>query len=181
MKIFKYLAFIFYLGCNSSEKSIPRQTVKDTATKIENVPSVSVRPAAKSIGDLQKFVWSPDHPDTTGYLCEMRFADEYAMNFFHGQCIYFFFTYTTYAQNYQLVQMEWTYKTDCLLDISFLERANGVKRHPRHGDIFAVYRLINDTTLSVEYKFPEWVQKVNQIAKDSLFPQKLYLRNPGGS
>lgn len=175
------MALLYCLGCNSSEKPIPRQTVNDTNTKRENIPSDSVRPKAMSIGDLQKFVWSPDHPDTTGYLCEMRFADEYAMNFFHGQCIYFFFTYTTYAQDYQQVRLEWTYKTDCLLNMSFLEKGNGAKRHPKHGDIFAIYRLLNDTTLDVEYKFPEWVTKVNQIAKDSLFPKRLYLRNPDGS
>lgn len=157
MRKFKYLIWLFCFGCNSSEKPLPSQTVKDTASKKDNLQPASFKPTAKSIEDLHKFVWSPDHPDTTGYLCEMRFADEYAMNFFHGQCIYFFFTYTTHAQNYQQVQLEWTYKTDCLLDMSFLEKANGVKRHPKHGDIFSVYRLVNDTTLSVEYKFPEWV------------------------
>lgn len=163
------------------ENPIQKQTAGKTATKREKVPSDSLKPIAKSIGDLHKFVWSPHHADTTAYLCEMQFADEYAMNFFHGQCIYFFFTYTTDAQDYQQVQLEWTYKTDCLLNMSFLEKANGAKLYPKHGDIFAIYRLLNDTTLDVEYKFPEWVQKVNQIAKDSLFPQRLYLRNSVGS
>lgn len=181
MRIFRYIVLLFCFGCNSQETSVPTQTIKDTATNKEKLEITSNRPTAKSIGDLQKFVWSPDHSDTTGYLCEMHFADEYAMNFFHGQCIWFFFTYTTYAPEYQQIQLEWTYKTDCLLNMSFLEKANGVKHYPKHGDIFAIYRLQNDTTLTVEYKFPEWVQKVNQIAKDSLFPQRLYVRNSGGS
>lgn len=111
----------------------------------------------------------------------MQFSDEYAMNFFHGQCIYFFFTSTTRAKDYQQVQLIWTYKRDCLLNMSFLEKTNGVKSYPKHGDLFAIYQLINDTTLSVEYKFPEWVQKVNQIAQDSLFPQLLHLKEPNGS
>jgi hypothetical protein len=181
MRLTKYLIFLLCVGCNLPERPAKEQKKYNTARQKDSSTRIAPRSGATSIEDLRKYVWSPDHPDTTGYLCEMRFADEYAMNFFHGQCIWFFFTHTTFAQKYQQVQLNWTYKTDCLLNMSFLEKANGAKRHPKHGDIFAIYRLHNDTTINVEYKFPEWVQKVNQIAKDSLFPQRLYLRNPGGS
>lgn len=179
MKILKLLICFYLLGCTSSEQRNKRPSV--SPLRKDSSQQVIVIRRAKSIEDLPNYTWTAHHPDTTGYLCEIHFKDEYAINFFHGQCAYFFFTSTTYAKSQQQVQLIWTYKTDCSLDLPFLEKANGVKRYPKHGDIFATYRLINDTTLCVKYTFPDWVKKVNQIARDSLFPQMLYLEKPGGT
>lgn len=176
MRIIKYLVCLCCLGCNSPEKHTSKNTTLVPPIKQDSLQQASVKPVAKSIDDLPIYTWGPHHPDTTSYLCEMKFEDEYAMVFFHAQCIYFFFTSTTHAKDYQQVQLIWTYKSDCLLNMSFLERSNDVKQYPRYGNRFATYKLINDTTLWVEYMFPEWVQKVNQIARDSLFPQRLYLK-----
>jgi hypothetical protein len=173
------LLCLLYWGCNTSDTTNVKAGEMPVMT--DSIIKDAVRPAAKSIEKLVNYTWEAHHPDTTNFLCEMKFVDEYAMIFFHGQCIYFFFTYTTHAQDYQQVQLEWTYKKDCLLDMSFFEDANGVRNFPKLGDHFATYRLVNDSTLGVEYKFPEWVQKVNQIAQDSLFPQRLFLKNPHGS
>lgn len=182
MRIITILICFWFLSCKQSEKNATKQKTIDTVNKYsDTLQSTSNNWIAKSISDLPNYTWRPHHADTTNYICEVRFKDEYAMLFFHGQCIYFFFTYTTYAKDYQQVQLEWTYKTDCMLDMSFLEKTNGVKRRPKHGDTFATYKLINDTTLSVKYEFPDWVQKVNQISQDSLFPQRLYIQKPDGT
>ncbi len=72
--------------------------------------------------------------------------------------------------------MIWSYKTDCLLDMKFLNDDNGVKKYPRTGDYFCDYSLVNDTIIKVEYRFPEWIKAVNDNAKDSIFPTYLYLQ-----
>ena len=176
MRIIKYLVCLCYLGCNSPEKHTTKHTTTVPPITKDSSQQTPVKPAATSIGDLVNYTWAPKHPENTGYLCEMKFQDEHTIIFFHAQCAYFFFTRTTYAKDYQQVRLIWTYKTDCLLDMSFLERSNGAKKYPRYGDTFATYKLINDTTVRAEYMFPQWVQKVNQIAKDSLFPHHLYRR-----
>lgn len=137
--------------------------------------SLSPPQTAKSISDLPQFLWMPEQPESGGYFCQLAFEDEYVVYWFHGQCGYYFFTYTTYAQTFQQVALIWTYKTDCLLDMSLLEKSYGLKRYPRHGDIFATYKLKNDSTLNVEYHFPDWVKEVNSAANYPLFPKELYI------
>ena len=174
MKRIIYFFCLSIFSCNLSEK--PANTANGGTTNIDSLQLKGKTWTAKSIEDLANYTWRPNHSDTSNYDCEVMFYDEYALYKFNGQCYYFFFTYTTLAKDYQQVQLEWTYKTDCMLDMSFLGKSNGIKRHPRRGDSFATYRLINDSTLSVAYNFPKWVHKVNEIAGDSLFPQRLYIK-----
>lgn len=176
MKFTGLIVSIFLISCSSSERRNNPAT-EDTGTSKSLPVTDSV---AKSISDLPKFVWVPV-ATTNSYLCELRFADEYAVYLFNGQCAYYFFTGTTYAKGMEQVRLEWTFKTDCSTNLKFLHSANGIDKVPKHGDDFATFKLENDTTLTVSYDFPEWVKRVNSIAHDSLFPVKYVLRRPGGA
>jgi hypothetical protein len=117
--------------------------------------------------------WAPNHPDTTNYMCEITLHEITALYWYHGQCGYDYFTYLTSDST---IEVLWSYRTDCILNMDFLEKSNGIKKYPKRGDTFATMTLTNDTILKVKYNFPEWVKKVNEIAKDSLFPTYYYLR-----
>lgn len=125
------------------------------------------------ISDDQFIRWAPDHPDTASYLCEITLHEITALYWFHGQCGYDYFTYVTSDTT---IDVLWSYRTDCILDMEFLEKSNGIKKYPKRGDDFATFTLINDTTLKVKYNFPGWTKKVNEIAKDSMFPNYYYLQ-----
>jgi len=121
-----------------------------------------------------KFIhWAPNHPDTTNYMCEITLHKITALYWYHGQCGYDYFTYLTSDTT---IDVLWSYRTDCILNMDFLEKSNGINKYPKRGDNFATLTLVNDTTLKVKYNFPEWTKKVNEIAKDSLFPAYYYLQ-----
>ena len=117
--------------------------------------------------------WAPKHPDTTNYMCEITLHEITALYWYHGQCAYDYFTYLTSDTT---IEVLWSYRTDCILNMDFLEKSNGIKKYPKCGDKFATMTLINDTTLKVKYNFPDWTMKVNTITKDSLFPTYYYLK-----
>lgn len=62
-----------------------------------------------------------------------------------------------------------------MLDMDMLESSHGVEAYPRHGEVFATLRQLNDTVLQATYAYPAWVQRVNAIAGDSLFATYYYL------
>ena len=117
--------------------------------------------------------WAPNRPDTTNYMCEITLHEITALYWFQGQCAYDYFTYLTSDST---IDVLWSYRTDCILNMDFLEKPNGVKKYPKRGDKFATFTLINDKTIKVKYNFPEWTKRVNEIAKDSLFPTYYYLQ-----
>ncbi len=117
--------------------------------------------------------WAPQHLDTTNYMCEITLHEITALYWYHGQCAYDYFTYLTSDTT---IDVLWSYRTDCILNMEFLESSNGIKKHPKRGDTFATIILKNDTTLKVKYNFPEWTMKINTITKDSLFPTYYFLK-----
>ncbi len=122
--------------------------------------------------DDKYFFWSPNHPEPKGFMCEITLHDKTALYWYHGQCQYDYFTYLISDTT---IEVLWSYRTDCILNMDFLEKSNGIKKYPKRGDTFATMTLTNDTTLKVKYNFPEWAKKVNAITKDSLFPTYYYL------
>lgn len=119
------------------------------------------------------FNWKTNHEGTGNYMCEIEMEDQYLIHWFHGQCAYYYFTYVTTDTT---VDMHWSYKTDCKLDMDFLEKSHGEKEFPKKGDLFATYTMINDSTLQAKYYFPKWTKKINEIAKDSLFATFYYMK-----
>ena len=148
---------------------------KITLNTIETVMPVSYNYAPKK--ETPYFVtnkhWVTKHADYVNYLCEIIFKEEYAVYHYHGQCHYSYFTNKTGNEN--TLELYWSYKTDCLLNMDFLEKPNGIKKYPKRGDSFAQYTLVNDSTIRVNYYFPEWIKKINMITKDSIFPAYFYL------
>jgi hypothetical protein len=121
-----------------------------------------------------KFIhWAPHHSDTTNYMCEISLHEITVLYWYHGQCGYDYFTYITSDTTIDIL---WSYRTDCILNMDFLEKSNGIKKYPKLGDTFATFTLINDSTLKVKYNYLDWTKKVNRIAKDSLYPIFYYLK-----
>lgn len=172
--LYIFLILIF-TGCkkeNAEEKPKFKKPLTEKVTEKE----------PKRIGDYMSdnkdFVWSAKQSDTASYWVRLTFQKEFVVYQFHGQCLYWFFTnhYYTKADKIELL---WTYKTDCLLDMKFLRYSNGVEKYPKNGDSFCEYTLVNDSVMKVDYKFPEWIKKINETERDSIFPHYLYLESKG--
>jgi hypothetical protein len=181
MKTLLYLLIIAgVLGCQDKRKSSPvsSETVKKA---IDSIPQKKVKRATKRdldfdnyyAGDTSFITWRTKHADTTQYLCEMIIREDFILHNYSGQCAYYYFTYKTSDTT---MDMLWSYKVDCTGGVDFLEKSNGVKKHPKLGDTFCTFTLKNDSVIKVKYYFPEWVRRVNTIAKDSLFPAYFYLK-----
>ncbi|MEI7508825.1 MAG: hypothetical protein WCJ62_05100 [Flavobacterium sp.] len=169
------LIFIFLLLIITSCKK--NETVETTKKNVENhTPKIKTpKKIGDYISDKTDFVWIPKHSETSGFLCEVVFKKEYLDYFYHGQCYYSYFTnyYHTKADKIELL---WSYKSDCIGGVDFIEKQNGIKKYPKRGDSFCEYSLVNDTIIKVKYNFPEWAKEVNKISKDSIFPTYLYLK-----
>lgn len=105
-------------------------------------------------------------------MCEMVLNEESVTYWFYGQCTYEFLSYPS-AQSVDVV---WSYRSDCLLDMGFLSQSNGVAKYPKTSEVFATLTRQDDNTLIATYQYPEWVKKVNEIAKDSIFPTQYFLK-----
>lgn len=114
--------------------------------------------------------WVNEYPDSSSYSCRIVFEDEYALYWFHGQCIYYFFTY----DNKDTINLLWSYKPDCVFNMDFLEKQIDGYNAPKTSSIFANYIQLNDSVMKVDYNYPEWTRKINEIKKDSIFPNYLY-------
>lgn len=114
--------------------------------------------------------WKAENADASQWYLRVDFHDEYLTYWYHGQCVYWYFTRT----KGDTIRSLWTYKQDCLLNMAFLERHNGTVSMPLSGDVFADYWVENDSTVRVRYAFPEWITAVNRLNHDSIFPQLLH-------
>lgn len=166
------VVMLSFAGCKQKEEAIA------IITKPAEKHSPSQQQPKKVLGDYmscdEDFLWGAKPLENSDFFERVMFKEDVAHYFVHGQCAYIFLT------NYQHtgtdeIEILWSYKTDCLRDPGFLSKTNNVKRHPKTGDVFSEYHLVNDTVIKVKYNFPEWVAAVNKIAKDSIFPNYLYL------
>lgn len=146
----------------------------DDSLKIKESKTTKKKTIHDYISDSQFIHWTPNHSDKTGFMCEITLHKKTALYWYHGQCGYDYFTYSTSDTT---IDVLWSYRPDCILSMDFLEKSNGIKKYPKRGDNFATLTLVNDTTLKVKYNFPEWTKKVNEITKDSLFPIYYYLQH----
>lgn len=106
-----------------------------------------------------KFVrWAPKRNDSMDYnlVCEINLSRGNTVQYwYHEQCLYEYFIYETSDNT---IDVEYTFKSDCMLNLDFLEKSNGAKKHSKLRNHFATYHLVNDTTIQVEYFFPEWAK-----------------------
>jgi hypothetical protein len=116
--------------------------------------------------------WAPARTRESNYLNEITFDEKTVSYAFHGQCVYDYFTY---LRSDSTLDVLWSYRMDCKLNMDFLEKSYGIKNHPIHGDVFATFTLTNDSTITVNYHFPDWTNKINAVAQDSIFPAYYFL------
>jgi len=166
------------ISCKKDEnhlKSNSKKDVNGTEAKVSEKKIGTPKRIGEYISDEKDFFWTPQQSDSSSYWVRVVFENEFAVYQFHGQFIYWFFT-NHYYTGTDKIELLWSYKTDCLLDMKFLSNSNGVKKYPKYGDSFCEYSLLNDSVIKVNYKFPEWVKKINETEQDSIFPQFLYLQ-----
>jgi hypothetical protein len=167
--LFYILIFLTSISCIG--KKTPNKTNLQKLS-VESNNSSRKKEIRDFISDTNYYHWAAMHSDTSKYMLEITFHNEYAIYWYHGQCQYFYFAYLCDNK----IELLWSYKTDCILNMDFLEKSNGIKWFPKRGDLFASYSLINDTMLKVDYNFPEWVKRINKMQKDSIFPTFLYFK-----
>jgi hypothetical protein len=175
--------FVFFLSsilfaCNNNPS---KNNVAVVINKSKDSTQLPKEESAKKSGlewdnyyeEEKSFIkWTPHHSEGTGYDCELNIREEYVNRDYNGQCAFYYFTYRTSDTTLDIL---WSSKMDCVGGVDFLEKSNGVNKHPRLGDTFCTFTLKNDSVIKVKYYFPEWVKKVNSIAKDSIFPVYFYL------
>lgn len=172
--LYIFLILIF-TGCKK-ESDTGKSKFKNLS--IEKVIEKKPKRIGDYMSDEKDFIWAAKQSDTARYWVRLTFQKEFAVYQFHGQCYYWFFT-NHYNTKNDKIELLWTYKTDCLLDMEFLKNSNGVKKYPKNGDSFCEYTLVNDSIIKVKYNFPEWAEKINKIEKDSIFPKYLNLEKKG--
>jgi hypothetical protein len=93
---------------------------------------------------------------------------------YNPQCVYW---YPIECKNNKMI-MYWDYNEDCVFNRG-LKKTYGLSKYPRKGTPFASFNLVNDSTLNVEYYYPEWVKKINETEEkeNAVFPEK-FIRTP---
>ena len=162
----------FAEGVNADTKKRD-STVKDNQARDIYASRTKFKRVSEFTSDKDFIHWFADHSDKAKYMCEITFHSDYSIYWFHGQCQYYFFSNKTSDSTIDLL---WAYKTDCILDLDFLNKPNRKIKTPKSGDSFVTFTLTNDSTLKANYNFPEWVREINKTANDSIFPTYLYCR-----
>ena len=121
-KIAVLFLIIFSISCRKENpKEKPKLEVKET------LPGRNTEKKPKKIGDYMSdnkdFVWSAKQSDTASYWVRLTFQKEFVVYQFHGQCLYWYFT-NYYHTGTDKIELLWTYKTDCVLDMKFLKNSN---------------------------------------------------------
>ena len=176
MKKLSYLFLIFTLINCTQNKQQDSKIITDTLKS--NLKS-RINERIKNYRSLNNAYmhWIPDHSDTTKWKCKLTFRQEYAIYEFQSECLYYYFT----DQINDTIILYWTYKNDCILNLNFMNNSYDFINSPKCLDIFSIYTLYNDTTIQVKYFFPEWIRKVNELAKDSIFPAYFYMLRKGST
>lgn len=171
--LFLIIPVVLLFSCNEKDKSI--NVKKQPVAKAKETPkTLTPKVLGNYMGKENYILWSPKQSDIPKYWVRVEFEEDFLVYQLHGQCMYYFFT-NYYHTKTDEIELLWSYKTDCLRNLEYMTQSNGVKKFPKHGDSFSVYKLVNDSVIKVKYKFPEWIHAVNKKAQDSIFPNYLYL------
>ncbi len=177
----KVVFFIFLLFILTSCKKEKSNIKREPKVEVKKVPEKKMK-IRKRIGDYmsdnEDHNWYAKISDSINDYPRLVFQKEFAVYQFHGQCYYWLFT-NHYYTGADKIELLWTYKKDCLYEPKSLLSSNGIRKYPKIGDAFCEYTLVNDSVIKVKYNFTEWIKKVNQIERDSIFPQYLYLEHKG--
>lgn len=169
MRVIFLFLIVFIFGCKGerlSDHSIGKMEEKTLVSNDKTIFDYAL--------DTQDYFWEAKHLENSNYWVRLVFQKEFVVYQFNGQCLYWFFT-KHYSNENKTIELIWSYKNDCLEQLDFLYRSNGVEHYPKFGDKFCEYKLLKDSIVKVDYYFPEWVYKINEIEKDSIFPNYLYL------
>lgn len=121
--------------------------------------------------------WRPEQGDSSVYPLEIHF-DLFRLNsHFKGKCTY---SHNMCVTSDSTIDVYWNHcvtawpeeSFDTTLTWHIVEQDHGAQ-YPENNKVFAKYTLKDDTSFSVQYYYPEWVSKVNNLAADSLFPKRL--------
>jgi len=171
--LFLIVPVLLLFSCNKRDNVTTAK--KQPVAKVKETPKTPTPKILRDYMSEEDYIfWHAKQSETANYWVRLEFEEDFLVYQFHGQCVYYFFTNYCHTGTDE-IELLWSYKTDCLLNLDYLTESNGAKKIPKHGDSFSVYKLVNDSVIKVTYKFPEWVQAVNKREKDSIFPNYLYL------
>ncbi|MFP5439215.1 MAG: hypothetical protein ACLGH8_15655 [Bacteroidia bacterium] len=167
-----FITTLLLISCKQKEEPLA------VVTKPTEKQSTTEKAPKKVLGDYmscnENVLWGAKASEDSDFFVRLMFKEDVVHYQIHGQCAYTFLTNYQYT-GADKIELLWSYKTDCIRDPGFLLKPNGVKHYPKTGDVFSEYDLVNDSVIKVKYNFPEWATAVNKIAKDSIFPNYLYL------
>jgi len=152
---------VLFTNCKE-DTTIKKSKVEINTTSNEKHSQNRTKKIGDYMSDHQDYSWVTKNADSTGHYPRIIFQREFAVYQYYGQCYYWYFTHHYYTGT-DKIELLWTYKNDCLYGPESIEKSNGVKNYPKIGDAFCEYSLVNDTIIKVNYNFPEWVNKVNEI------------------
>jgi hypothetical protein len=164
LKNYTLILLIFLSSCKdtSSEKVTKQSTRKIDMIKEDN-----------HIVDERHYVrWEPRYDKDTKSIVIFTFHKESAVFWYDAKCPFSFKTKKTSRNTFDLF---WSTQNECKdSNFKILNQSDGALNFPKDGDYFAKYTTLTDSIISVEYKFLDWTKKVNELAKDSLFPKYIY-------
>ena len=158
------ILLIFISSCkdNSSEKVTEQSVGKVDLIKEDN----------HIVNERHYVRWEPKYNKDTKSVVNFTFHKESAVFWFDSKCSCSFKTIKTSRNTFDLF---WSTKNECKdSNFKILRQSYGAPNFPKDGDYFAKYTILTDSIISVEYKFLDWTKKVNELAKDSLFPKYIY-------
>lgn len=171
-KILLTLLLLLFFSCKNKDDN----KKLDFKTKEEAINKSDIK--SKKIGDFmsdtEDFTWFVKQEDSVDCDVKIVFQKEFAVYQFNRQCLYYFFT-NHYYTGTDKIELIWSYKIDCLPEKNIFNVSDTKNAPPKTGDKFCEYVLVNDSVIRVKYNFSGWAKEINNINKDSIFPNYLYL------
>lgn len=163
---------LFSCGRVSENKQVETDTSQTVATIIHDTASPYRKLPYKSISEVIEpsdkiKVWHSENFDPQFFF---SLAKDTLFILFNGQCSYGY----PYKIKEDKIIAYWDFIEDCTHDIS-IKKTFGLKNHPVVGKPFMVIQLANDTTLKVDYLYPEWTKKFNAVKDSQAFPDYLHM------
>lgn len=149
---------ISFAGCNNK---FNKQTI--TKSSEEN----KIQFLNLTVNDVERLPDSIFWSGGGSFYC-LAFEPEEVHFIFNPTCAYWF---PSTIINNELV-FYWKKNEDCIFDRGLSKRFNGID-NPEYGKPFGKIKLLDDSTLFIDYYYSDWVKKINieeSETIDTLFP-----------
>lgn len=142
--------FILCISCISKTNRVEYECVDNKKITIQKV-----------FLDTANYIWNNNGMQLWLDSCKVRI-------FFTPQCEYIF----NASLEHDSIVYYWGGREDCVYQRNLDKQFKGIVP-PENGKQFASIKLVDSTTLVINYFYPEWVSKINAYSTDvdTLFPK----------